>query len=282
MFELSVQNERGEVLELSNNPDYDILAVYGLNPAPAAINTTPVSGIDGTRYNSARINERNVVISLNIRGDIEENRINLYKYFKVKKPIRIFYKNEHLNVYIDGYIETFENNLFQMLQQPQISIICPSPYWKAVNETEIDFDTVTDLFEFPFAIEAAGIPFSELGEVAVTYFNAGNVETGGIITFTALADDVINPIFYNVTNNTFFGLTVTMQESDTIVINTQRGEKSVYLIREGVRTSLLNNRTEGSTWITFEPGENEIRYSAAEGQSALNCVLSSVQLFEGV
>ena len=282
MFELSVQNERGEVLELSNNPNYDILAVYGLNPAPAAINTTPVSGIDGTRYNSARINERNVVISLNIRGDIEENRINLYKYFKVKKPIRIFYKNEHLDVYIDGYIETFENNLFQMLQQPQISIICPNPYWKAVNETEIDFDTVTDLFEFPFAIEAAGIPFSELGEVAVTYFNAGNVETGGIITFTALADDVINPIFYNVTNNTFFGLTVTMQESDTIVINTQRGEKSVYLIREGVKTSLLNNRTEGSTWIVFEPGENEIRYSAAEGQSALKCVLSSVQLFEGV
>jgi hypothetical protein len=116
----------------------------------------------------------------------------------------------------------------------------------------------------------------------VTYFNAGSVETGGIITFTALADDVINPIFYNVTNNTFFGVTVTMQESDTIVINTQRGEKSVYLIRGGVRTSLLNNRIDGSTWIVFEPGENEIRYSATSGQSTLSCILSSVQLFEGV
>ena len=282
MFELSVQNERGEVLELSNNPNYDILAVYGLNPAPAAINTTPVIGMDGTRYNSARLGERNVVISLNIRGDIEENRINLYKYFRVKNPIRIFYKNEHMDVYIDGYIDTFENDFFQMLQQPQISIICPNPYWRAMNETEIDFDTVTAMFEFPFAIEAPGIPFSEVSEVAVTYFNAGSVETGGVITFTALADDVINPIFYNVTNNTFFGLSVTMQESDTIVINTQRGEKSVYLIRGGIKTSLLNNRIEGSTWITFEPGENEIRYSATSGQSALKCVLSSVQLFEGV
>jgi hypothetical protein len=108
------------------------------------------------------------------------------------------------------------------------------------------------------------------------------VETGGIITFTALADDVVNPIFYNITNNTFFGVTVTMQDSDTIVINTQRGEKSVYLIRGGVKTSLLNNRIEGSTWIVFEPGENEIRYGATSGQSTLSCILSSVQLFEGV
>lgn len=282
MFELSVQNERGDVLKLSNNPNYDILAVYGLNPAPAAINTTAVSGMDGTRYNSARINERNVVISLNINGDIEENRINLYKYFMVKKPVRIFYKNEHVDVYIDGFVETFENDFFKMLQQPQISIICPNPYWRAINETEIDFDTVTALFEFPFAIDSVGIPFSELSEVPVTYFNAGSVETGGIITFMALADDIINPIFYNVTNNTFFGLSVTMQESDTIVINTQRSEKSVYLIRSGVKTSLLNNRIEGSTWIVFEPGMNEIRYSATSGQSALKCVLSSVQLFEGV
>ena len=282
MFELSVQNERGERLELTNNPDFDVLAVYGLNPAPAVINTTPISGIDGTRYNSARIGERNVVISLNIRGDIEDNRIKLYKYFMVKKPIRIFYKNEHFDVYIDGYVDMFENDFFTMLQQPQISILCPNPFWKSSIETEIDFDSVTALFEFPFDIDAEGIPFSELGEVQTIYFNAGNVETGGIITFTALADNVINPTFYNVTNNTFFGVEVTMEQSDMIVINTQKGEKSVYLLHDGTKTSLMNNRTAGSSWIVFEPGINEIQYDAYSGSSALRCTLSCVQMFEGV
>jgi hypothetical protein len=123
VFSLSVKNEYGDVLTLTGNPDYDVLSVSGLNPAPAEINTTPVSGIDGTRYNSARVEQRNIVIRLNINGDIEDRRIELYKYFRVKHTIRIYYKNEHVDVYIDGYVETFENDFFTILQQPQISII---------------------------------------------------------------------------------------------------------------------------------------------------------------
>lgn len=282
MFNLSVRNEYGDVLTLTGNPDYDVLSVSGLNPAPAEINTTPVSGIDGARYNSARVGQRNIVIRLNINGDIEERRIELYKYFRVKHTVRVYYKNEHVDVYIDGYIETFENDFFTILQQPQISIICPDPYFKSMSETEIDFENVTALFTFPFAIAAEGIPFSSLNEISSRYFNAGNVETGGIITFTALADGVINPIFYNNTNGTFFGVDITMQSGDIIEINTQRGEKTVKLTRSGVTTSIVGDRTSGSTWIVFEPGENEIGFGADESASSLRCTLSCVQRFEGV
>lgn len=282
MYELSVKNEYGEVLALTGNPDYDVLSVSGLNPAPAEISTTPVSGIDGVRYNSARLGARNIVIRLNINGDIEQKRIELYKYFRVKHSVRVYYKNEHVDVYIDGYIETFENDFFTILQQPQISIICPDPYFKSILETEIDFENVTALFEFPFSIDENGIPFSSLNEVTTRYFNAGNVETGGIITFTALANGVKNPKFYNNTNNTFFGVDITMQSGDTITINTQKGEKSVKLIRSGTITSIVGDRTSGSTWIVFEPGENEISFGADESEGSLRCTLSSVQRFEGV
>lgn len=282
MFELSVKNEYGDVLALTGNPDYDVLSVSGLNPAPAEISTTAVSGIDGVRYNSARLGARNIVIRLNINGDIEDRRIELYKYFRVKHTVRVYYRNEHVGVYIDGYIETFENDFFTILQQPQISIICPDPYFKATTETEIDFENVTALFTFPFAIDSNGIPFSSLGEITSRYFNAGNVETGGIITFTALADGVKNPKFYNNTNNTFFGVDITMQSGDVIEINTQRGEKSVKLTRSGTTTSIVGDRTSGSTWIVFEPGENEISFGADESASSLRCTLSSVQRFEGV
>lgn len=282
MFELSVRNEYGDVLTLTGNPDYDVLSVSGLNPAPAEINTTPVSGIDGTRYNSARVGQRNIVIRLNINGDIEDRRIELYRYFRVKHTVRVYYKNEHVDVYIDGYIETFENDFFTILQQPQISIICPDPYFKSMSETEIDFENVTALFTFPFAIAAEGIPFSSLNEISSRYFNAGNVETGGIITFTALADGVKNPVFYNNTNGSFFGVDITMQNGDVIEINTQRGEKSVKLTRSGVTTSIVGDRTSGSTWIVFEPGENEISFGADVSASSLRCTLSCVQRFEGV
>lgn len=282
MYELSVENEFGEVLTLTNNPDYDVLEVQGLNPAPASINTVAVSGIDGTRFNSARIGERNIVIRLNIRPPIEDNRINLYKYFRVKHPVRVRYKNEHLDVYIDGYIDSFENGLFGMLQQPQISIICPKPYWLSESGTEVYFDSTTALFEFPFSIAAEGVAFSELNAVTSTYFNAGNVATGAVITFTALANGVQNPTFYNLTTGKYFGVGITMQSGDVITINTQQGEKSVTLLRAGVKTSIVNSRSEGSTWLIFEPGENEVSYGADEGQTSLRVSLTSVQKYEGV
>ena len=282
MYELSVENEFGEVLNLTNNPDYDVLSVDGLNPAPANINTTAISGVDGSRFNSARLGERNVVITLNINGEIEENRIELYRYFRVKHPIRVHYKNEHLDVFIDGYIETFENNLFGMLQQPQISILCPDPYWKSTSDTDVDFDIVTDLFEFPFSIESTGIAFSELSSTPLTYFNAGNVATGAVITFTALANGIVNPTFYNRTNGTYFGLTLTMQSGDTITINTQQGSKGAWLLRGGVKTGIVNDRSAGSVWLVFEPGENEISYGADEGAGSLRVALQTVQKFEGV
>jgi phage-related protein len=118
--------------------------------------------------------------------------------------------------------------------------------------------------------------------VTVTYFNAGDVATGGIITFTALANGVKNPVFYNRTNGTFFGLTFTMQSGDVITINTQQGEKGVTLLRGGVKTSIVNSRSTGSTWLVFDPGENEISYGAYEGATSLRVTLQSVQKFEGV
>lgn len=282
MYELSIVNEFDEILSLTNNPNYDIIAVAGLNPPPAAINTVAVSGIDGTRYNSARLGERNIIIDLCINGDIEANRINLYKYFRIKHKVRIRYKNEHVDVYIDGYVDTFENNLFTMSQRPQISIICPEPYWKSTTETDLDFDMVTALFEFPFSIPVGGIAFSELDSISSMFFDAGNVATGAVITFTALADGVKNPTFYNRTTGEFFGVSVTMQSGDVITINTQQGEKAVTRLRGGVVTSLINDRLEGSKWLVFEPGMNEVSYGADEGASALRVALQITQKFEGV
>jgi hypothetical protein len=73
-----------------------------------------------------------------------------------------------------------------------------------------------------------------------------------------------------------------MQNGDIIEINTQRGEKSVKLTRSGVTTSIVGDRTSGSTWIVFEPGENEISFSADVSASSLRCTLLCVQRFEGV
>ena len=282
MYHLIVENEKGDRLELTNNRNFDVLEVTGTNPPVAAINTVNVAGFDGSRFNSSRVEQRNIVITLNIHHPIEQNRLALYNFFRVKRWVKVYYKNSHRDVYTEGYVESFENNPWSQLQQPQISIICPNPYWLSVAETTVNFSLSNALFEFPFSIPAAGIEFSTRSQATTVNVDVGEIETGGIIQFYATTAQILNPKFYNRTANTFFGLDFDMYQYDLITVNTQQGQKAVTLLRNGGTTNILADRTEGSTWLTFQPGENELSFGADEGAANLECTLTLTQKFEGV
>ena len=64
MFEFSVQNDKGEALELTDNPNYNVVKITGLTPAGCTINTAAVAGMDGEAFNSVRINKRNIMITI--------------------------------------------------------------------------------------------------------------------------------------------------------------------------------------------------------------------------
>ena len=282
MYRLIVENEKGDRLELTNNSNYDVLDVRGTNPPVAAINTVNIAGVDGSRFNSSRVEARNIVITLNIQPPIEQNRLALYNIFRVKRWVKIYYTNSRRDVYIEGYVESFENNPWTQLQQPQISIICPKPFWISTSEMNIKFSSSNDLFEFPFSIPAEGIEFSTRETISSAYVDVGEIETGGIIQFLATTNQILNPKFYNRTTQKFFGLDFDMYEGDLITINTQQGEKSVTLLRSGTTTNLLADRTDGSSWLTFVPGINELSYGADEGSINLVATLTIVQKYEGV
>lgn len=282
MYTLIVENEKSEQLELTHNPAYDVIKIEGLNPPPAAINNTEISGVDGAKFNSSKIGVRNLVIYLNIKSPVEENRQALYNYFHVKRKVKIYFKNQNRDVYIEGYVETFENDLFENLQQPQISIICPEPFWKAVDDLVVEFSDEISLFEFPFDIEEEGIEFSQVNLETTQVINNGSVETGVIIELYATTNQILNPIIYNRTSQTFFKLNFDMHEGDLITINTNQGQKSVTLIRNYITTNIISYRESGSSWIQLIPGLNEIAYDADVGVENLMVNLKLMRKYEGV
>lgn len=281
MYTLIAENEHGERLSLTDSPRWDVADVTGTNPPPASINRSQLAGANGSRVNSTRSQERNIVITLNLKVPIEENRLILYRFFRTKERVLILYRNKHRDVYIPGYVETVENNPWTDLQQPQISIICPDPFWRAAVQQIAEFSIVRPLFEFPFAIPAAGVEFSVLDRLTSTEINAGEIETGAVIVFSARGE-VVNPRIYNRTANSFFGLDVTMLTGDLITVNTLRGEKSVTLLRGGVTGNYINNCSAGSEWLKFPPGQNLIDYDAESGAEYLDVSLTLTPLFEGV
>lgn len=282
MYSLKVENDRGNTLELTGNPNYTVYKIEGLTPPKASINMSSNATTDGDTVNSVRLENRNIVIYTTVNSDVETNRINLYKYFPVKKNIKLYFSNESREVYIEGRVELIECDLFTERQVAQISIICPKPYFKAVDNLVTMFSDVSSLFEFPFSISKDGIEFSAItANIRKSIINTGDVETGIIINLFAKGT-VVNPVIYDVLKRTQLRLNFEMVAGDSIVINTNAGKKSIELIRAGVSRNIMGNMAKNSTWFKLESGDNVFAYDAESGNSNLQLTFTTSILYSGV
>jgi hypothetical protein len=277
-----VETPKGDKITLTQNDKYTIMNVDGLAPPTAAINVAVNANFDGSTYTSSRMGERNIVIQFAIEGNVEQNRIELYKVLRPKAPCRVRYTNNHRNVYIDGYVESFDCNFFNEKEVAQISILCPYPYFSDDMDMDFDFSTITPLFEFPFDIDSDGIEFSTivLGEEK-NIINNGDIETGMLIQFTA-AGGVTNPKLINTVTNEKVLVNLSLSAGDVLEINTNRGKKSVKLIHNGVISNQINALDKTSKWLQLEVGDNLFVTDATSGGENLLCNVMYGNLFGGV
>lgn len=283
MLHVIAENKKGEQINLTSNDNYALLSVGGLTPPTATINTAVIATSDGAVFNSSRLGTRNIVLLIAPLNSIETNRINLYQYFKSKQYIKLYLENNTRSVWIEGYIENIEGDLYTNKQQLQISIICPDPYFKDTATGLYTFSNIIDLFEFPFAIEETpGVPISELGEfVEIAITNNSDDDTGIIITMLANAA-VENPTIYNMTTNEYFTLDIELDTGDVVTIDTRRGHKTVTLNQDGVITNIINNMAQGSTWLNLVVGDNIFSYTCESGAANLNIGVELQPIYEGV
>lgn len=282
MYELSVKNASGDVLNISTSEDYIVYKIDGLTPPSATISTSVNAVDDGSKINNSRLESRNIVIYTTIEGDVEKNRINLYKYFTPKSKVTLMFKNGTRDVTIDGVVELIECDLFTNRQIAQISIICPDPYFRSSESYTESFSDVQSLFSFPFAIAESGIPLSSIStNVRKSIIYTGDVKAGIIIELFSNGT-VVNPIIYDVLNKTQMALNFTMQESDKLIINTNSNQKSITLVRNGVSTNALGYLIPNSSWLALAAGDNVFTYDAESGNSYLQITFTTSLLYGGV
>lgn len=282
MYGLSVRNKYGETFDFQNNTTYDVVSIKGLNPPSAIINMSTIATTDGAVFNSSRADKRNVVITIVFHDNIESSRIQLYKFFPIKEPITLFFHNTARNVKIEGYVESFECDLFERGQRAQISIICPQPYFTDEEATLVSFSTITGAFEFPVNFLESGIEISKRDDNAQLVLNyTGDSETGMIMELSA-AGNIVRPVIRNKLTNETFVLEIELVANDKITINTKRGEKSVVLYRDGQTTNIINKLVAGSTWLIVRPGTNVFSYETAYGIENMKLLFTIDQLYAGV
>ena len=122
MISLIAENERGDRIDFSKNKDYTIYKVDGITPVEATIASTANSTADGATINRRSIGYRNIVIYMTINGEIEENRLKLYRYFPVKKDVQLHFETDSRDVLINGAVELISCDIFSAREVAQISI----------------------------------------------------------------------------------------------------------------------------------------------------------------
>ena len=250
--------------------------IEGIGPVSADINTTEMV-TDGNQFNSARIGERNVVITLEFyseTGDgIETVRQKSYKLFPIKKEVYIEVEADNRTLWTKGRVESNEPEIFSDRETAQISIICPDPKMYST-------DTQTSALSS--------------GETEVTY--EGEVEVGTILVF-AIGSDITKPVLDGVPA---FTISCTRPDGsahsidiytpvdgftagDTITINSTTGEKKVFWTDHTTDEDInaFNLISKDPDWITLTEGVNNILITDSE--SALSSVTMTNSIcFEGV
>lgn len=300
MFKCMIENKKNNVITLTQDENnYQVLNIVGLNPPNAQINTSSIANMDGSKFNSSKLSSRNIVITIKINGNIEENRIKLYKYFSTKEWCKFYYKNEHRNVFIECYVESFECDLFSSDETAQISLQCPYPYFKDVQEIIDDISKALSSFAFPFSIGSKdatnpsvlkqettdnAIPFSVIDMARITnVYNNSESETGVIIEI-----EVLSPVSIVQIRNTETGDVFTVEydfiENDRVTINTNKSQKSINLLRNGIESNLFTSIRKGSKFFQLEIGDNFFGYTADDGESddAIHIIFRHYNAYRGV
>lgn len=301
---VTITNYRDESLTLTlDNPEASsgvaIMGIEGLGPVKANINMSKVATMDGALYNSSRADERNIVMNLAFleAKTIEEVRQLTYKYFPIKKPLTFQIETDKRIAQTVGYVESNEPDIFSAAETATISILCPDSYFYSAGlngSKTLVFSGIKPLFEFIWSNESLKDPLIEFSSIEqnreANIFYTGDADIGvemklyatGAVTnisiFNVSAQEVMRIDTAKIQKMTGKGIVA----GDEIQISTLEGRKSIFLLREGKRTNILNALGRNISWFKLYKGDNIFSYNAEAGVGNLQVSVTNQILYEGV
>lgn len=283
-------------LKFPEKSGFFIRSIDGLGPSRADINMVDRAGIDGSLYSSSRALSRNIIFQLGFLANptIEDTRQASYKYFPLKRNIRIKIESDTRVVDVEGYVESNEPDIFSKEEGSIISVICPESYLYDINDSYTDFSTSDPLFEFPWSNESLVSSLLIFGDVlslsGQNIFYEGDAPVGIVIYIHAIGSahdvSIINGITLetiNIDSTELISITGSdIIEGDNIVISTVKGEKYATLTRGSTTYNILNALGQDPTWFELEKGDNIFSFDAETGLSNLLFLITNIVAYEGI
>jgi hypothetical protein len=251
------------LLDDTGRAETDLLQIRniaGLEPVKASVNMSPYGSIDGEAYVGSNVLSRNIVLTLHPNPDwsnwtYESLRRLLYSYFMPKRPTRlVFYSDDMVPVEISGIVESADINPFSNDPEFIVSIICPDPYFIALEPTVLTGQSVR--------------PGGAITEIDYN----GSIDTGIYVKVTHVSNPT--PTIINIQigdpDINYFNVDASVNAAKYFEMSSIPGVKYVQTVdlNTGVITNLLSKLhiAEGSTWPTIlQPGVNDFSIITDQG-----------------
>lgn len=239
--------------------------------------------IDGSTYQGSTTIRRNIIVTAQMDGNYRENRDLLYKTFKPKSTGTFSYLEDDEIRVIDYKVESVEVEEKGVVRNIVISLICPDPFFKALDDTIIEMAAWESLFEFEHEFSDEGKVFAERVAEIIKEVENDSAATNIGITITFEAEGfVLNPAIYHLESGDFVKVNTSLQAGDIIIITTETNNKSVYQIVDGVKTEINERLDEDSEFMQLSHGKNTLKYDADSGIDYLNVTISCRFRYLGV
>lgn len=258
---------KGDIMLLTENPNFELANVDGITTASVDISSSTVATIDGDFVNNMRTIPRGIVLDLAIEGaDVETKKRYILKYVKPKQTARLRMTQDYRETVIEGVIESIDMPRFTKSALIQITMYCSQPYWEDAEYIVQEISEIIDLHYFT-DYQNDMLYFPEEGIVMGEYdanrtkvfFNDGDVSIGMVIDVIALGT-VKNPVLYS-SDGKYLGVNIEMASGDEVVISTVKGKKTIYLNGQNIIDKIM----AGSTWLQMDVGENEFTIDSEDG-----------------
>lgn len=313
IYSVSVLNPSNNelIMELTNpeKSGFTIRKIDGIGPTKSNVNVYDVPSIDGGLFNSARTQYRNITMKLGymwITTDnhrtplIEDARHLSYKFFPLKRKVRLEFITDYRTLYIDGYIEANEPDIFSKDEVTDISIICPDPNFYATEEEHAYINySRKKLFEFPFSNESLDeklIEFSSLDRYDRCSINyKGDNQTGMTIDLLfheefSASQRIILACINDINSNRIVIDPTKIERKtkhkihagDFIRINSKPGKKSVEFYRLAETHNCFDCISLENDWPYLYPGKNTLIIKAGRSTDTIKGTITYNTLYDGV
>lgn len=280
--QLNFISAKGAAMPLFGNPYFTLTDVDGFTTVASSLASVTVPSVDGDIITNIQAQPRTVVLYLRLKqsAGIEAAKRYIFQYVKPKLSGTLQLTQDGREIELTGLVETIELPRMAQGCTMAITLHCSQPYWSDVDFVVEMISQIINLHYFPIdqgglAFPPAGVPFGAYdNDLTRTIENAGDVETGCVITIVALGT-VTNPRIWNTQTGEFIGITDTLAGNDSVIISTIKGQKTI--TKNGV--NIIDKIAAGSTFLQIETGQNEFTISADNGISNVYFTLTYKQLY---